>query len=136
MMDAAGMGYVLKLFITMKQTYILICLAICTGFLLTGCKSQKKSAEEPVIPASGFSAVSLAESNNHFALDLFKQIHPRSDNLIFSPYSISTVLAMCYSGADGKTAEQMSEVLYFPPSDQLEPASKELKKHRGKTGFS
>ena len=110
---------------------IILCLAVslvvCLGPALTGCKSQKKSAESTLIPESGFSATSLAESGNHFAFDLFKQIHSKSDNLVFSPYSISTVLAMCYSGARGETAGQMSEVLYFPPAGQLDPASRDLR---------
>ncbi len=93
----------------------------------TGCKSQKKSTGEARIPESGFSAASLAESSNQFAIDLFRKIHPGSDNVVFSPYSVSTVMAMCYSGAAGETARQMSEVLYFPPAGQLEPASRDLR---------
>jgi serpin B len=104
-----------------------ICLALCAGPVLTGCKSQKKSAESTGNQRSDYSAAALAEAGNLFALDLFKQVQSRSENLVYSPYSISTVLAMCYSGAGGETARQMSGVLYFPPAGQLEPASRELR---------
>ncbi|MFC2113033.1 serpin family protein [Bacteroidota bacterium] len=113
----------------MKQSIITLCLLIILGIVFSGCKSQKKSAEIPAMVESGFNASNLAESNNHFAIDLFNQIQSRSDNLVYSPYSISTVLAMTYSGASGKTADQMSEVLYFPPPGELEKASWNLKNH-------
>jgi serpin B len=73
------------------------------------------------IQPSKYTIASLAESNNLFALDLFKQIQSKSENLIFSPYSIGTVLAMIYSGSGGKTETEMSEVLYFPPPELLDP---------------
>ena len=111
----------------MKQNTIAFCLLICIGLLLSGCKSQKQSADGSTVPVSAFNASNLAESNNHFAIDLFKKIQSTSDNLVYSPYSISTVLAMTYSGAAGETAEQMSEVLYFPPPGELEKASGDLK---------
>ncbi len=112
----------------MKQNTFAICLLFCLGIVISGCKSQKQSTKSSFLPESNFNSSNLAESNNHFAIDLFKQIQSKSDNLIYSPYSISTVLAMCYSGASGKTAEQMSEVLYFPPPEKLEKASWNLKK--------
>lgn len=90
-------------------------------FLLPACKSHKKTAGFTDIQTSKYTIESLAESNNLFAIDLFKQIQPDAENLIFSPYSIGTVLAMIYSGSGGKTAEEMSEVLYFPPSELLDP---------------
>ena len=85
-------------------------------FMLTACKSHKNTTVNTDIQPSRYTIESLAESNNLFAVDLFKQIQSTSDNLIFSPYSIGTVLAMVYSGSGGKTAEEMSEVLYFPPA--------------------
>ncbi len=111
---------------SMKQYLIIVCLGICIIPVLSNCKSQKKSTEEASYTASGYSSTSLAEASNQFAIDLFRQLQENSDNLVFSPYSISTVLAMTYSGAEGRTAEQMREVLYFPDASQLNPAEKEL----------
>jgi serpin B len=54
-----------------------------------------------------------AEGNTAFALDLFGQLKSRPGNLFFSPYSISTALAMTYAGARGNTEKQMAQVLHF-----------------------
>ncbi len=53
----------------------------------------------------------LAARNNAFALDLYQQLG--EGNLFFSPYSISSALAMTYAGARGKTAEEMARALHF-----------------------
>ena len=55
----------------------------------------------------------LVDGNTTFALDLYEKIKTGRDNLFFSPYSISTALAMTYAGAGGNTAKQISEVLHF-----------------------
>jgi len=66
----------------------------------------------------------VAKANNEFATDLYKRL--RSDtpgNLFLSPYSISAALAMTSAGAQGKTGQQMAEVLHFPlPKAKLHPA--------------
>ncbi|MDY6958461.1 MAG: serpin family protein, partial [Halobacteriota archaeon] len=38
--------------------------------------------------------------------------------VFFSPYSISTALAMTYEGARGETAEEIQSVFYFPVDDE------------------
>lgn len=106
----------------MRQSLNTLILAMVAGTLLTTCKSPEQSAGSSKIPKSPFGALTLAESNNYFTLDLFRNIQDSERNMVCSPYSISTVLAMCYSGAGGETAEQMSEVLYFPPPGELEKA--------------
>jgi serpin B len=61
---------------------------------------------------------SIAANNDRFALELYGRLRTmREDNLVFSPASLSTALAMTYAGARGKTAEEMARVLHFdlPP---------------------
>jgi serine protease inhibitor len=51
--------------------------------------------------------------NNAFAWDLYGKLQEQEGNLFFSPYSISTALAMAYAGAQGTMATQMAKVLHF-----------------------
>jgi serpin B len=63
------------------------------------------------------------EGNTQFAVDLYQELRTREGNLFFSPYSISTALAMTYAGARGSTESQMAQVLHFLlGQDQLHPA--------------
>lgn len=56
---------------------------------------------------------SLVEGNSAFALHLYGKVKEKEGNLFFSPYSISTALAMTYAGARANTEKQMAEVLHF-----------------------
>jgi len=56
----------------------------------------------------------VVKGNNKFALELYGKLRDREGNLFFSPYSISTALAMTYAGAQGETESQMAKVLHFP----------------------
>lgn len=60
-----------------------------------------------------------AESINSFALDLYEKLSSGNENIFFSPYSITTALAMTYLGARGRTADEMAAALHFtlPPAD-------------------
>ena len=60
----------------------------------------------------------LVEGNTAFACDLYAQLRSSPGNLFFSPYSISTALAMTYAGARGDTEAQMAQVLHFGKSQQ------------------
>jgi len=55
----------------------------------------------------------LVKGNTTFALDLYGRLKEAEGNLFFSPYSISTALAMTYAGARGNTEAQMSRTLHF-----------------------
>jgi serpin B len=70
---------------------------------------------------------SLVEGNTAFALDLYGQLKTGSENLFFSPYSISTCLAMTYAGARAETERQMGKALHFEKNQrQLHSAFGEL----------
>lgn len=65
---------------------------------------------------------SLAGGNTAFGLDLYARLKTADGNLFFSPYSISTCLAMTYAGAQGDTAAQMAQTLRFD-TNQLKLAA-------------
>jgi serine protease inhibitor len=66
----------------------------------------------------------VVSANNQTALDLYAQLQKsQSGNIFFSPYSISTALAMVYEGARGATASEMQKALHFPIRSILEPSS-------------
>jgi serpin B len=65
----------------------------------------------------------LVAENSAFAFDLYQALRDEDGNLFFSPYSISTALAMTYAGARGETERQMAETLHFGlPQEGLHPA--------------
>ena len=73
-------------------------------------------ADEPAVAA-------VVRGNNAFALDLYAKLRAEDGNLFFSPYSISTALAMTYAGARGDTADEMDKTLHFTlPQERLHPA--------------
>jgi len=59
---------------------------------------------------------STVDGNTAFALDLYQKLKEQPGNLFFSPYSISTSLAMTYAGARGQTENEMAKVLHFNPA--------------------
>lgn len=59
------------------------------------------------------SATPLSKANSAFSLSLLKELSnkDKTGNIFFSPFSISSALAMVMLGASGNTATQMSECL-------------------------
>lgn len=69
-------------------------------------------------PAATVNTIVIA--NNAFGLDLYRELVRRSprENLFFSPYSMSSALAMAFEGAREATAEEMGKTLHFPGAAQ------------------
>ncbi len=61
----------------------------------------------------------LVDANNQFSFEYYDNVKESDGNIFFSPYSISTALAMTYEGARGKTADQMQSVLHVPKEGEL-----------------
>jgi len=66
------------------------------------------------VSTNNFTSTDLASANNQFAIDLYSDYKSENDNIFFSPWSISSALAMTYEGARGQTATEMAKVFYFP----------------------
>lgn len=52
-------------------------------------------------------------SSNLLAFELYRKLASSSENITFSPFSISTALAMTYAGAKEETAASFKKVLYY-----------------------
>jgi len=80
------------------------------------------AAEDPPPSAT------VAQGVNLFAFDLYGALRSeQSGNLFFSPQSISTALAMTYTGARGETAAEMARTMHFSlPPDRLSADYAEL----------
>jgi len=64
-------------------------------------------------PAQHPDVEAVVRGNTEFALDLYHQLRTQAGNLFFSPYSVSTALAMTYGGARGNTEVEMAHTLRF-----------------------
>jgi serpin B len=95
--------------------------------------SASSREREPAVPAADTAAV--AKGNNQFALDLYNHLRATEGNQFLSPYSISTALAMTYTGARGQTAGEMAKVLHFTlDQKRLHPAFQALLAQASGTG--
>jgi len=88
----------------------LLAFALCT--LAVPAIGQDADAGSQAEFATAF-RTDLVKGNTQFALDLYRALSGGNGNLFFSPYSISTALAMAYAGARGETERQMAEALHF-----------------------
>lgn len=104
----------------MKRKFITIGLIVIVtlGIFLYGCgKQPEPTADDTGVTPEGVNAV--VSANNQFALELYSKYKSKEGNIFFSPYSISTALAMTYEGARGQTADEMQSVFHFPEDDNL-----------------
>ncbi|XYI04039.1 serpin family protein [Sorangium sp. So ce1128] len=66
---------------------------------------------------------SLSRNNASFAFDLGRALHSATTNVVYSPYSISTALAMTYAGARTTTEQAIATAMRFElPQERLHPA--------------
>ncbi|XP_015789686.1 serpin B9 [Tetranychus urticae] len=76
------------------------------------------------------STSSLALPINQFSLSFYRSVHNLSENVFFSPLSISMMYSMLLRGASGLTAQQIINTFQYPlsfkTSDEIHAAFKEL----------
>ncbi|XP_037825047.1 serine protease inhibitor 42Dd isoform X2 [Lucilia sericata] len=75
---------------------------------------------------AGTIAPSESASRNLFAADLFSVIvdNKINENIVYSPASIQTCLALAFTGAEGETAEEMRKVLKLGLGNKTQVAEK------------
>jgi serpin B len=107
---------------------------VASSFCLSGCSpsttfnSARSDLPRNINPnVSQDDLTTLVDGNNTFALNFYRSLRTTDGNLVFSPFSISTALAMTYAGASGETQSQMAQALQFHlPQDRLHPAFDQL----------
>jgi serine protease inhibitor len=97
---------------------VTIVTAATVTFLFPYQPDQPPVTDETGASEQGIQAV--VNANNQFAFDLYSELE-RDNNAFFSPYSISSALAMTYEGAKGQTADEMKSVFHFPENNILRP---------------
>jgi len=110
-----------------RQKQMLWIAAGILGLVLLAQAVISWSPQIPVPFAPSPETKAVVEANNAFALDLYQKLKDRPDNLFFSPFSISSALAMTCTGARGQTEMEMTNVLHLGlPPEQSHSAFKAL----------
>jgi serpin B len=81
--------------------YIGISLVICALLFPNTIQAQEKQIEK------------ASEGNNAFCFDLLNNVWEEGENTAFSPFSISTAMAMTYDGAAWRTKWDIAKVMHF-----------------------
>lgn len=100
----------------MKVLTNLSAMTVILLIIVSGCLAENSALLLEAQPITDEHAVqNLVKGNNEFAMDLYEKVCDiqESDNIFFSPYSISSALGMTYNGARGQTAVDMALVLHF-----------------------
>jgi serpin B len=107
-----------------KIIFIVFCVCCVTGVSCYGAVDSNRAVD-------GNDIKEAVAGNTDFAFALYGKLRDGAPkgNLFFSPYSISTALAMTYAGARGETQKQMVMALRFTlPSQNLYSAFGALQK--------
>jgi len=97
--------------IRLVATGIALMLVPCLASSAQPCQSNEVSADMEI--------ASSVPGSNEFALDLYRQLSQKPGNLFFSPFSLTTALAMTYAGARSDTEREMAATLHFPADQQV-----------------
>jgi len=118
------MNGIMRIWLALMAAALL--LSACTGPapVSTGNTELKSNLPQQADPKSNPADVqAVVNGNTDFAVSLYQHLATQDGNLFFSPYSISSALAMTYARARGQTQAQMREALHFPFNpDRLSPA--------------
>jgi len=95
-------------------TTVVVLLSIPLLFIKCTKTPDEVLPEEPVLIDLTSNQISLIESENSFAFDIFREVVENSEepeNIMISPLSISYALSMTLNGANGATRDSMLKAL-------------------------
>jgi len=77
-------------------------------------------ARETAPTVSDADLATFVADQTAFALDLYREVATGQGNVVVSPHSVSSAMAMTWAGAKGTTATEMATALHFtlPPATQ------------------
>lgn len=80
----------------------------------------------------------LSSANSLFALEMFRTLNESNPtgNIFFSPFSISSALAMVFLGTKGSTAAQLSKTFHFDSVEDIHSRFQSLNAEVSKRGAS
>lgn len=91
---------------------------------------QAPPVEVKALPSTPEGIAEVVTANNQFAIDMYQQINGQNKqtekNVFFSPYSLSTAMAMLYAAAEGATKAQIQKTFHYPSLNVLNPNSAAL----------
>ena len=92
--------------------------------------NQVPLTEVKTLTSTSEGIAEVVTANNQFAIDMYQQINGQPDqadkNVFFSPYSLSTAMAMLYAAAEGETKAQIQKTFHYPTPTTLNPNSAAL----------
>ncbi|MFA5850607.1 MAG: serpin family protein [Bacteroidales bacterium] len=107
----------------MMKTTINIFLIMCGFCLLSSCDKTQSPSDEtikhPITIQLNLSETKMAEADKSFAMDFFSLVYEQNvngakkENIMVSPFSLSTALAMVWNGASGETKTAIQNVMGF-----------------------
>lgn len=110
-------------------------LALLGTAVVPGRRAGAQTPAPPPSPQADADRDALVAGHTEFAFDLYAKLRGAPGNVFFSPYSISTALAMTWAGARGATAAEMARTLRISPDpSRVHPASARLIREIGGAG--
>ena len=116
-----------KVFKKISAGVIILAIFVGVGiyFFLQNEKNVEPEVSSPLVESTenveftSAEPTELVAANNQFAFELFEKYSDADENIFFSPFSISSALAMTFEGARGTTADEMRSVFHFPENAEL-----------------
>ncbi len=94
--------------------------------ILAAQKALSLYFKQEFVPADDVGATAegverIVAANNDFAFNMYQKLSQDDDNLLFSPYGLSSAMMLGYAAAEGQTYEEIKNVFFYPPMEETLP---------------